>query len=247
MARLVEVEHRARAGGGGRGGRDQDGAGAAARALPQTLHAERADARRWTGRRGRSSCCERHRVAARRGRARAGGVSSFGISGTNAHVVLEEAPARRGSAGATTARRPRTERPRGCRCWCRGRDEAALRAQAERYADVAVDASGSRLGCCGGHGGVASDALLRPGPAVWRGDAAEACGSAARAVARRRAACGGVAGRARTSGGRVVFVFPGPGSAVGRRWAERCWRSRRCSPSAMAACDAALWPARAGR
>ncbi|MFD7092900.1 amino acid adenylation domain-containing protein [Streptomyces sp. NPDC059896] len=61
-----------------------------------------------------------------RGGPRRAGVSSFGIGGTNAHVVLEEAPrserTERGTAGAPVP------------LVLSGRDETALRAQADRWA-----------------------------------------------------------------------------------------------------------------
>ena len=61
---------------------------------------------------------------------RVAGVSSFGISGTNAHVLVEEAPAVTGEEDAPT--RPA---PAALPILVSGRDEAALRAQAERLAE----------------------------------------------------------------------------------------------------------------
>ncbi|MEU9447067.1 beta-ketoacyl synthase N-terminal-like domain-containing protein, partial [Streptomyces sp. NPDC048304] len=58
---------------------------------------------------------------------RRAGVSSFGLSGTNAHVVLEEPP-------APTYPEPVTEDGRPLPVVVSGRDEAALRAQAARWA-----------------------------------------------------------------------------------------------------------------
>src|SRR5262249_31996721 len=63
----------------------------------------------------------------RSGRRRIAGVSSCGMSGTNAHVVLEEAPAR--------AAAPVAARESGAPLVVSGRDTAALQAQAGRWAD----------------------------------------------------------------------------------------------------------------
>ncbi|MEU2236053.1 beta-ketoacyl synthase N-terminal-like domain-containing protein, partial [Streptomyces vietnamensis] len=63
------------------------------------------------------------------GRARHAGVSSFGMGGTNCHLVLGEAPADVRPAAARTA----TAAPLGTTPWVlSGRTEAALRAQAAR-------------------------------------------------------------------------------------------------------------------
>ena len=60
-------------------------------------------------------------------RPRIGGVSSFGISGTNVHVVLEEPPARKEDAG--------TGLPAVAPLVLSGRGEESLRAQARRWAE----------------------------------------------------------------------------------------------------------------
>ncbi|WP_312866292.1 type I polyketide synthase, partial [Streptomyces boluensis] len=69
------------------------------------------------------------------------GVSSFGMGGTNAHVVLSEAPAV--EAGPA----PVPEKPAAPVAWVvSGRTEAALAAQAGRLADILQDRPGQGLG-----------------------------------------------------------------------------------------------------
>ena len=117
--------------------------------LPKTLHAEHPSEQiEWEGS-GLSLLQEARAWPRDASRVRRAGVSSFGISGTNAHVVLEEAPARpvgsnsetNGAAVAEEAT-PRLSIP----LLVSGRDEAALRAQAGRYADWLSTHRGCRLG-----------------------------------------------------------------------------------------------------
>src|SRR5262245_28863057 len=79
----------------------------------------------WPGRPPRPSCCRRAAV----GRPRRAGVSSFGISGTNAHVIVEAAPA---ADRDEAAARPPEAAQLALPFVVSGRDEDALRAQAER-------------------------------------------------------------------------------------------------------------------
>ncbi|WP_030107612.1 ketoacyl-synthetase C-terminal extension domain-containing protein, partial [Actinoalloteichus caeruleus] len=81
------------------------------------------------------------------GRPRRGAVSSFGVSGTNAHVVLEEAPAT-GTAPAEVGAEPPV-RADSVAWVLSGRTERALRAQAARlrtYLAERPDASTADIG-----------------------------------------------------------------------------------------------------
>ncbi|MFD8125781.1 SDR family NAD(P)-dependent oxidoreductase [Streptomyces mirabilis] len=73
------------------------------------------------------------------GRTRRAGVSAFGISGTNAHVIVEEAPPVERADG-------KDEVPPGKRLFVlSGRSEAALRGQAARLADHLTEEAGEDI------------------------------------------------------------------------------------------------------
>ncbi|MDG9715509.1 type I polyketide synthase [Streptomyces sp. DH24] len=93
--------------------------------LPRTLHADRPSSHvDWEA--GAVRLLTDPRPWTRGDRPRRAGVSAFGISGTNAHVVLEEAPAEKTEQPRPTAQLPVTP-------WIvTGRDADALRAQAAR-------------------------------------------------------------------------------------------------------------------
>lgn len=144
------------------------------------------------------------------GRPRRAGVSAFGMGGTNAHVILEqapEAPAEPRSAGEDST----CAGASGVLPWVlSARSEPALREQAARLRDlVAADASLSAADV--GHSLVSTRSQFEHRAVVLSGGREEALagldlvaagGDSARAV--RGVATGPV--------GPVVFVFPGQGS-----------------------------------
>ena len=200
--------------------------------LPKTLHAEHPSEQiEWEGS-GLSLLQEARAWPRDASRVRRAGVSSFGISGTNAHVVLEEAPAR--AVGSRRDERRGGRKQPAARLsiplLVSGRDEAALRAQAERYADWL-----SRIRMSIGRAVLSTAALHRTHFAarasVSARDAAEAT-AALRALGEGRSHAAVSLGAARERAG-VVFRVPRAGQLSGRRWVERCWRScavfpRRC-------------------
>ncbi|MFJ9107504.1 type I polyketide synthase [Streptomyces sp. NPDC102283] len=94
--------------------------------LPRTLHAERPNTRiDWTG--GELELLRQPRKWPRTRRVRRAGISSFGISGTNTHVIIEEAPE------TVVADRPGPGLVHPL--VISGTDAAALRAQARHWAE----------------------------------------------------------------------------------------------------------------
>ncbi|MGQ0842058.1 acyltransferase domain-containing protein, partial [Actinokineospora sp.] len=127
-------------------------------------------------------------------RPRRAGVSSFGLSGTNAHVIIEEPPA--------ADREPPAARP-AYPIVLSGRDEAAVREQAGRWA-AWLERHPDALP------GAASTAALHRTRFDHRAAVVATSASAAVAGLRQFAADGEVAVAGRRGG--VVFVFPGQGS-----------------------------------
>jgi acyl transferase domain-containing protein len=173
------------------------------------------------------------------GRPRRAGVSAFGMSGTNAHVIVEQAP-----AAAEEPRPAERARPaeRGLIPWVvSGRGEAGLRDQATRLAGFV------RSGC--GGGGVADVGWsLAVGRSVFEERAvvlaADPAGFAAglAAVAAGEPAPGVITGWVPAGGaGKTVFVFPGQGG----QWAGMTAQLAQTCPAfaaRLAECAAALQP-----
>ncbi|MFI1076204.1 type I polyketide synthase [Streptomyces puniciscabiei] len=97
--------------------------------LPRTLHAERASTEvDWSA--GAVRLLTEPVPWPRTGRPRRAGISSFGISGTNAHVILEEAPPQHPEPAAEQ------ERTGALLAWVlSGRGEGTVRTQARRLLD----------------------------------------------------------------------------------------------------------------
>ncbi|MFD8854946.1 acyltransferase domain-containing protein, partial [Streptomyces sp. NPDC059604] len=163
-------------------------------------------------------------------RVRRAGVSSFGLSGTNAHVIVEEPPLAEPTAG--------TVDDGVFPVVVSGRNEAALRGQAGRWAswlsgreevrlaDVAVTAARHRSHFESRASVVASDAA--------------GLVEALEALAEGRSHDAVVTGSAERRG-KVVFVYPGQGSqwtGMGRELLS----SSEVFAETVDACDAALLP-----
>ncbi|WP_425572939.1 type I polyketide synthase [Streptomyces blastmyceticus] len=171
------------------------------------------------------------------GQPRRAGVSAFGISGTNAHVVLEEAPAEDAPAAGPERGRPG---PAGdVTLWpVSGRTGPALRAQAERLSAHLQEHPGPSAADVGLTLALSREALDHRGVvlATGRGEAL----SGLDALAQGDPAPQVLTGVANVRG-RVAFVFPGQGS----QWAGMAAELLESSPvfaERLAECDAALRP-----
>ncbi|MFC8538352.1 type I polyketide synthase [Streptomyces sp. NPDC057249] len=174
--------------------------------LPRTLHVDRPTPKAdWAD--GGISLLTEPAPWPRGERVRRAGVSAFGVGGTNAHVLVAEAPSDAPESPAAEA--PRARIPGPAVPWViSAKTPAALRAQAGRLhahltarPDVTPAQAGAALAHTRGHfehraalTGDTRAALLEAVAAVARGEEAEQVT------------------RARAHGGRTVFVFPGQGS-----------------------------------
>ncbi|MFD5914332.1 amino acid adenylation domain-containing protein [Streptomyces massasporeus] len=203
--------------------------------LPRTIHAERpSDHIDWEG--SGLRLLQQERPWPRGERPRRAGVSAFGISGTNAHVVLEEAPQPEEAAASEPP--AASELPARLPLVLSGHDERALAAQAEQWAAWLEDAAD-----------VPFADVVRTAALHRTHHQARACVPASgseEAVAALRALADGlphpatVVGTARERN-RTVFVFPGQGSqwiGMGRALIAESEVFRE----AVRRCDAALKP-----
>ncbi|MGK5638143.1 SDR family NAD(P)-dependent oxidoreductase [Streptomyces sp. URMC 126] len=167
--------------------------------LPQTLHAEeRTPHVDWSS--GAVELLTERRDWPDTGRPRRAAVSSFGVSGTNAHVILEQAPE---EEPATPA-----EPGPGAVPWVvSARTGEALRAQAGRLAEAVEGADPGRVGWS-----LASGRSSFEHRAVVIGDGRGELLGGLRALAGGEVAAGVVSGVASGEADGPVFVFPGQGS-----------------------------------
>ncbi|HET8932534.1 MAG TPA: SDR family NAD(P)-dependent oxidoreductase, partial [Polyangiales bacterium] len=199
--------------------------------LPKTLHAEQPTPHvAWEG--GGLALLTETREWKRNGRVRRAGVSAFGISGTNAHVVLEEAPLTAAKAVA---------QPESQQSTClllSARDEAALRAQAERLArwiEAHPDAALADVA----HTLAVHRTSFDKRAAIIASSLSEAAESLA-ALSAGSSHPTLVTGQVKP-GGKLVFVFPGQGSqwqGMGRELLDESSVFRET----IEACDSALRP-----
>ncbi|NEA03411.1 SDR family NAD(P)-dependent oxidoreductase, partial [Streptomyces sp. SID10116] len=170
-------------------------------------------------------------------RPRRSGVSSFGIGGTNAHVILEAAPVEEASGPVDEV--PGSSVVPWVPWVLSARSEAALAEQAGRLA-ARLD-EGESLGLRDvAHTLVSGRAGLEHRAVVLGNDLDELT-YALNELSSGREAPGLVSGRAGASGGGAVFVFPGQGS----QWVGMARELLEFSPvfaSRMAECGAALEP-----
>ncbi|MFH8367651.1 SDR family NAD(P)-dependent oxidoreductase [Streptomyces sp. NPDC018031] len=226
--------------------------------LPQSLHVDAATPHvDWTA--GAVRLLTEAEAWPERDEPRRAGVSAFGVSGTNAHVVLEQAPAAEETDGGTEASgapatteaagpasptaAPGTASPAltGPLPWIlSGRSEAALRAQAERllahlarHPELSAQDVGSAL--------ATTRTVFEHRAAAVASDR-DGHLAALQALAEGRDAPGLVRGDAGPgSGHRTVFVFPGQGS----QWVGMAAGLLDASPvfaERVEACAAALAP-----
>ena len=165
------------------------------------------------------------------GHPRRAGVSAFGMSGTNAHVIVEEPPA------PDRVPAPTRERPPGVPVLLSARTRAGLRAQAERLHAHLVDRPGLDPLDVGFSTATTRAALSRRAAVAAR-DRDELLDGLA-ALAADEAAEHAVDGK--VMDGKTVFVFPGHGS----QWAEMAARLLDTAPpfaAEIAACAKAFEP-----
>ncbi|MCS0635322.1 SDR family NAD(P)-dependent oxidoreductase, partial [Streptomyces sp. LP05-1] len=136
------------------------------------------------------------------GRPRRAAVSSFGVSGTNAHTIIEQAP-------PVAVEKSREAAADGPLPWVlSGRTEAALRAQAARLADW-LDTRGGWTAADIGRSLAARETFENR--AVLLAEGSDELRQALSALAAGEPAANLTLGRAR-SGGKVGFLFSGQGA-----------------------------------
>ncbi|MBL1111901.1 SDR family NAD(P)-dependent oxidoreductase [Streptomyces sp. 110] len=206
--------------------------------LPRTLHVEQASAAvNWSS--GAVELLTEAREWPERGRPRRAGVSAFGVSGTNAHVILEQAPAEGKDDEEGVSALDGTALGGAAVPWVlSGRSEAALRAQAERllaHLHERPEASPADVG----HSLATGRSAFEYRAAAVGADRTQLLGHL-EALASGGVPTGVVRGEgAAVPEARPVFVFPGQGS----QWVGMAVELLDSSPvfaGRLAECEVAL-------
>ncbi|MGC5041648.1 ketoacyl-synthetase C-terminal extension domain-containing protein, partial [Streptomyces sp. DT190] len=170
------------------------------------------------------------------GRPRRAAVSSFGISGTNAHLVLEQAP-ETGDAKTEEAPEPAATTDGPVPWVVSGKSAAALAAQAERLEHFLATDTGASVADVGLALAVSRAAFDHR--AVVIGQDPSDHRAALAALATGRPSPHVVTGTVAAESGKTVFVFPGQGS----QWVRMGVELMATSPvfaEHLSACAAAL-------
>ncbi|MFH8520603.1 type I polyketide synthase, partial [Streptomyces gelaticus] len=204
--------------------------------LPKTLHAENPSTHiDWAS--GAVRLLDEARPWPETGQPRRAAVSSFGISGTNAHTLLEQAPAAESAEDAEETEGPGPAAASPVVPWLlSGRSAPALRAQAARLRDHLTDHPGL-LPADVGHTLATGRASLDHRAVVLGDDLLDGL----TALAEGRSTGTTVEGTAHTTRGKVALVFPGQGS----QWVGMATELAQSSPvfaGRMRACADALSP-----
>ncbi|WP_329491264.1 SDR family NAD(P)-dependent oxidoreductase [Kitasatospora sp. NBC_01246] len=198
--------------------------------LPPTLHVDAPSSQvDWTA--GAVELLTEAREWPETGRPRRVGVSSFGLSGTNAHLILEQVPEE------NAVERPAVEPTGVVPLVLSAKSAGSLAGQADRLAPF-VETSGAGTAEIAA-ALLAQRALLSERAVVLAGSPEEALAGLS-ALARGESAAGVVAGGGQA---RTVLVFPGQGSqrvGMGRELAERYPVFAEAFDAACAALDAQL-------
>ena len=208
--------------------------------LPRTLHVERPSGQvDWSS--GALSLLTEERPWRPAHRPRRAGVSAFGISGTNAHLILEEAPAHdpASASGAVEGSGPGLVALTEALPWMlSGRGAGGLRAQAGRLHEFLTEAPD--LDTAAVARSLAGRAALEDRAVVVGGDRAELL-AGLESLARGERAANVTVGASGEGGSGVVLLFPGQGS----QWPGMAARLLEGSPlfaQCIAECAEALAP-----
>nr|AWW87423.1 type I polyketide synthase [Streptomyces sp.] len=179
--------------------------------LPRTLHADKPSSHVDWSAGAVTLLTEERPWAAEEGRVRRAAVSSFGISGTNAHTIIEEAPATPGPDRATGASVAPSGTPvtlPAVPVLLSAADEAALRDQAQRLLDHLTEQAGLPLADVA-FSLSTGRAELHHRATLIAADGEELADDL-RSLAQGSTPSAGVRGAA--TGGRTAFLFTGQGA-----------------------------------